>query len=165
MSSDDEEFDELPSAAEAKVASDERELPQFMTTHASAEGKKPEGPKRRRMSALDALSASASVPFNLRRGEQSISLSPTLERSRRRSFGARTAPPVSYAETPTRALCHGLLHWKARPGAFGSLPRAQNLVTRRIRSDTVVRDLETGRAARDPGDGDLVHELVTVTMK
>ena len=44
MMSDDKEFDELPSAGEAKVASDERELPQFMATHASAEGKKPEGP-------------------------------------------------------------------------------------------------------------------------
>ena len=55
MMSDDEEFDELPSAAMAKAASDERELPQFVATHASAEEKIQKGLKEGQSLLVDWL--------------------------------------------------------------------------------------------------------------
>ena len=134
--SDDEFADEIPSVAEAKEVPDD-ELPQFAEQEPA--GTKP---KRRRLTALHALSIDGGLSRydrqKKRTGGASVSLSPSKDvLSGRRASGARSAPPGFFKEEATRNLSCGLLHHSARPGASGSLPLAKNLVTKRFPGRTV----------------------------
>jgi hypothetical protein len=86
---------------------------------------------RKRLAMLGDLSVLGSMSARKRRRRgMSVSLSPTIQRTRCRSGEKSTPAPGFYAETPTRGLCRGLLNWSARPSALDldNVPLALNLV-------------------------------------